>query len=287
MSATSVTSATSATSGKNIVRTGSIGRIAAAILSVLILSCLAAFTAFSAITEEGLDPKYKIIVDDEADFLEEADELKLVGDMRPLSKYGTVVFWTSQGSITDSETKAKNYIKKNVSTDINFSSVIFLIDMGTRQLEIFSCGKLRKTITISNSYSITNNVAWKATAKNYYGCASEAFSQMLALTKGNKVFVPMRYICSILLALAFALLFAYINVRKFSVQPLEANYDTNAKKTAKVTVLEETLVNSEKTRRSSDSGSSCGGSSCGGGSSSSCGGGGGGSSCGGGGSSGF
>ena len=257
----------------------SIRKTAMLLLTVLLFSCMTSIAASGTITEPGLSKEYQIIVDDEADLLSAEEESRLVDDMKPLSRYGTVVFWTTRQSGYNSETKARDYIRKNVSDSIRFSSTMFLIDMGSRQLQILSFGKLLNIVTVSNAYSITNNVSGKATAERYYDCASEAFSQMRALAQGRALFVPMRYICSALLALAVALLAAYLIVRKNSVQPMAANYDAAAKSDVKVEVLKESLVSQEKTARSS--GSSCGGGSgCGGG-------GGGGSSCGGGGSSGF
>ena len=252
--------------------------IAAFMLALLLLPAPSA----QAMTRlSGLGEGYEIIIDDRIDLLSDDEEARLAEVMRPISRYGTVVFYTVRESFGMEETRAREYLSANVSPNTRFSSTMFMINMGSRQLTIHSRGALLDTIGTSNAYSITNNVASKATSARYYDCAEAAFQQIYSVLQGNHVPSPMRWICSVLLALALALMLAWRIAHGRRPEPLTPPQMSAMAVSAAIAagIAGEKLVGQKKTRRSSDSGSGCGGGGCGGG--------GGGSSCGGGGSSGF
>ena len=253
-------------------------RIALMLILALLLALPAGAAAETRV--KGLNEKYEILIDDAANLLSDSEEQRLVDSMKPLSQYGTVVFWTTRSGFGGTESMARSYLSDHVSTDIRFSCAMFLIDMSHRQLWIECRGAMLDAFGIANSYTVTGDVASKATAKRYYECASEAFGKMDQVFRGNRLASPMRILCSVLIALAAALLIAYNRVRK-GMQPVLKMEDVAAAVHADVAldIAESKLIRETQTRRSSDS-SSSGCSSCGGGGSS-C------SSCGGGGGSGF
>ena len=247
-------------------------------LLVLMTACACAETRVA-----GLDPRYEILIDDQANLLSDEEEQKLADDMMPLTRHGTVAFWTTDTGFAGTESMARDYLSEHVSGDIHFSCALLLIDMSHRQLWIQCRGTMLDTIGISNCYTITGNVASKATVRRYYACAAEAFRQLNSVFLGERLASPMRIVCCVLMALALALLFTYRRVRRESVQPDVQPWEVAALVAVDIGVKEKNakLIRESKTRKSSDS-SSSGCFSCGGGGGSSCG-----SSCGGGGGSGF
>ena len=256
------------------------------ILALLLLMLTALMSSASArITETGLDQRYSIIVDDQRDLLTDQEENDLVEVMRPISQYGSVVFLTSSGGFGSNDEKALSYLQANVSTDRSFPVTLFHIDMGSRQLTIFSRGSLYQSLPTSSAYTITGNVARYATSRNYYRCAKEAFEQILEQVQTGHVASYMSWAHSALLALAIALFASFKVVHRDKEKrwnQLGSSLSAlNFSKVTDISISNEKLVRQSKEARASDS-SSCGSScsSCGGGGSS-C------SSCGGGGSSGF
>lgn len=243
---------------------------------LIIILLFSAVSAQARMEADGLASPYKVIIDDEANLLTEAQEKLLLEQMMPISKYGTVVFHTFSSYFSSEENLARNYLDHNVSRDVNFSCTMLHINMGTRQLWIQSRGALLNTIGITNAYTITNAIAGKATGRQYYQCAAEGFSQIYTLIKGGRLTSPMRWICSILFAAALALLIAIRVVYGEWKLSVPAPVVPAVVTAINVGVQHERLVGQKKTYIGSDS-SCSGGSSCGGG----------GSSCGGGGGSGF
>ena len=262
------------------------------ILAALIcLLCLLAATlaAEAKTVEEGLDSRYNIIIDDQADLLTPSLEAALVADMLPLTRYGCVAFYTTDTGWGSAEYKANEFLDTNFTTNRRgLSCTVFMIDMQKREIWIQSRGGMnsfRTRITASECYTVTDSTAVYATRRDYYGCASRTFRLMLDVIQGHTVPSPMRWICSAMLAAFIALIIDWRIVQKESVQERpekQSDFYSARYTTATLEIVSEKLVKSKKTARSSDSGSSCGGGGCGGGG---CGGGGGG--CGSGGGSSF
>ena len=69
----------------------------------LCLFCLAAVMMFSALSVNAASPikytnsetGYKVVLIDDANLLTFMEENKLIEDMKPLTKYGNIAFWTT------------------------------------------------------------------------------------------------------------------------------------------------------------------------------------------------
>ena len=151
------------------------------------------------------DDDYSIYIQDDMDLLSDREENMLRDDMAPVSEYGNVMFASCSSS--DAESAARTIYRDHFSHD---SGVIFLIDMGCREIYIFSDGEMYKTLNKKYALSITDNVYRKATAGKYYECASEAYSQMYKVLSNKNIPMPMRYINNLFLALSVAILLMYI-----------------------------------------------------------------------------
>jgi len=156
--------------------------------------------------------KYQLIIEDDADLLTESEETALKAEMNKLTEYGNIIFKsinTNPNYSTDAY--AKKYYNSRFGSQ---SGTVFLIDMYKRNIYIFSNGNNYNTITNEKAEVITDNIYTYASKKQYYKCASEAFSQIYTLLQGGKIAEPMKYISNAVIAVMLALL---INFAIFKV----------------------------------------------------------------------
>lgn len=214
------------------------------------------------------DTGYRAVIEEDAGLLSQEQCQALADSLTEMTAYGNVAFKTIGENDGNTEDYAESYYRSQFGTD---SGTLFLIDMGNRNLYIFSDGAVYQTITKAYANTITDNVYRYASQGNYYQCASEAFGQMLALLQGQKIAQPMKYICNGLLALILALLLHFCLVSSFArlKEPGKKDILRNAQKQFSYT--KPTAVFTHKTRTyhpidtDSSSGSSGGGSSSSGG----------------------
>ncbi len=147
----------------------------------------------------------EIVIKDDEDLLSDSEESSLREAMKPITEFGNVGFVT--GSSEDGEASAKSaYREIFAKTD----GIIFYIDMGCRKLCIFSDGKIYKTMSSSRANEITNSVYRYAREEDYYNCALEAFKKIDALLRGESVFLPIRYIHKLFIAMMLSSIILYL-----------------------------------------------------------------------------
>lgn len=218
---------------------------------------------------------YRLVIDDREDLLTASEENMLQIKMEKIRQYGNVGFVTvSQFSSTDTYTK-------NLYRDLfgRESGMLFVIDMGRRNIWIFCDGAIYRIINKSYANTITDNVYRYASKGQYYDCAYNVFDQAETLLEGGRISQPMKYISNALIALVLAILGNFIFLVIQRGESI-ANPDTIAKAMSSgvaVGIVSKVMTKSKKSRHVESSGGG-GGFSGGGG-----GGGGGGSSGGGGG----
>lgn len=156
-------------------------------------------------TETG----YKAVIEDDANLLKDYEINNLYDEMSKLTKYGNIIFKSIESNYDTTDSYARDYYHDNYGTR---SGTLFLIDMNNREIYIFSDGSNYKIITSAKAYIITDNTYRYATNKNYYKCASVAFSQVNTLLEGGKISEPMRYITNALAAIVIASLINFIIV---------------------------------------------------------------------------
>ena len=232
------------------------------------------------IEETNENTKFKIIIEDDANLLSDEERIKLKEKMTPLTEYGNIAFKTIDNNPYSSVSRyAERYYHNIFNKE---SGSLFLIDMATRNIYIFSDGYNYRIITSDKAYIITDNVYRYATNKNYYQCAAEAFDQMKTLLDGGKILEPMRYASNIVISITLGAFVAFfIAVKMTSSKKVSEKEILNMMNSHLIlNSIDASIVGSHKvySPRSDGGGSSGGGSSGGGG-----GGGGGGSSGGGGG----
>ena len=129
------------------------------------------------------DTGYSTYIIDDADLLTTEEESKLATDMKPITEYGNVMFlstnYNNEGTARD---YAKSYYEQYFGSK---SGTIFLVDMDTRNIWIYSKGRIYRTVTNAYGNTITDNVYTYASKGDYYSCASKAFEQELKILEGG------------------------------------------------------------------------------------------------------
>ncbi len=179
-------------------------------------SSICVFAEESDVTERSYTNSstgYEAVVYDMADLLSDTEEKALLDDMKAITTYGGAAFIT-----TDSNYSSTSYYAESMYREYfgKGSGAVFVIDMDNREIYIFTDGEIHKTVNNHYATSISDNVYRYASAKKYYACAQEVFSEITTLLQGAKIAQPMKYICNGLLAVILALLTNYFLSRILS-----------------------------------------------------------------------
>ena len=161
-------------------------------------------------TYENAETGYESVIFDEADLLSASEEADLLEEMKPITEHGNVAFV----SINDNPGYSTERYAEDFCEDYfgYASATVFIIDMDTRYIWVYSQGDIYDTITDDYAQTITDNVYTYASDEEYYRCASVAFEQINTLLEGKWIAQPMKYICNAFLAVAVALLINYFVV---------------------------------------------------------------------------
>ena len=167
--------------------------------------------AAETMTRQNGETGYKAVVDDSANLLDAAEYDGVFAAMMPVTDVCNAGFYTYSGQDQAYVmNKAKAWANTVFKEYPSGTCTLFIIDMATRQLAVWSSSDVEQTLTQSKSYTITDNVYKYASCGQYAACAESAFNQMNRALKGEKVSGPMRVISNALLALLAALLLAYL-----------------------------------------------------------------------------
>ena len=180
-------------------------KIFAFLLALILL--LPGLAAAETKTRQNETTGFKAVIEDQAGLLDPAEYDSLFATMMPITDVCNAGFYTYKGESREYVlTKAKTWANSNFTGTVT----LFIIDMATRQLAVWSSSDVEQTLTQAKSYTITDNVYKYASRGQYAACAESAFNQMNRALKGEKISGPMRVISNALLALLAALLLAYL-----------------------------------------------------------------------------
>ena len=238
---------------------------------VLLLAALPGFAA----AEEGESP-YRVVIEDGADLLTEAEEAELSAVMEKVLPYGNAAFVSVSVNSTTAERLAESKFMEFFG---DVSGALLLIDMDNRYIQLIADGAVYKTVTRTRCNEITDNIYTYASKGDYLSCASKAFEQVTGLLEGQRIAAPFRYVTNAFLALCLALLgnFALMSLqRRKKVSPENAlnvqvavNAASTAVKAGAVAAVALTMLDQRRTKHvessSSGGGHSGGGFSGGGG----------------------
>ena len=161
---------------------------------------------------------YAAYLDDTCDLLTAEEEQALLEDMKPISEYCNVTFFSGD----DGYGTAMQYAEETYRVYMNYDSgVLLMVDMYNRELTIYTDGEAYKVITPAKCRSITDNIYRYAVNGEFYSCASEAFAQSYLLLSGSRIAEPMKYISNLLIALclAFLLTYLFVSTRSRAMKP--------------------------------------------------------------------
>ena len=199
-------------------------KTALSILLVLLLTAgsLAAVLSSAQVSRAQTDPRAEVsadavsftssgtgfvaLIDDSEGLLSEDEKQELLEEMKPLTQYGNVMFCSTVQTSSNLVSSARSVYSQAFGTS---SGTLFLIDMGTRNLTLYSSGDNYDTITRTDANVITDNVYRYASQGDYCGAAENAFRQCLSLLEGRKIARPMKYINNALLSLILSILLMY------------------------------------------------------------------------------
>lgn len=247
----------------------------------LLFALILIISGFNGVSDVNADTRttgqnaYKIIIDDGANLLTDAEEKELLTIMNDITVYGNVAFVTTSYNNLSASSYATNYFSAEFGHGNN--GALFLIDMDNREIYLKCGGKIANVVTSSYCDSITDNTYRYAKSADYFKCAYKSFEQVYKLMAGQKIAQPMKYICNAFIALAFAVLLNYFIAKAFnrarmprSTEILSGAFVSQEFKNKKVHFINQTKTYSPQ---SSSSGGSSGGGGGGGGGGSSSGGG--------------
>ena len=219
------------------------------------------------------DTGFRAVVIDELGLMTSAEQEQLLEDMKAITKYGNAAFWSTDTYTSQEVEQAR--LKRRELFGLT-SGTIFVVNMGVRKISLQNYGYIESLLPSSYANTITNNVRNYATRKDYYGCASRAFSQVLTLMEGNRIAQPMKYMSNASIALMLGLMIMLLQVFRHASSFTRPNVRTliaaSAAGALSVFALNAVVTGSERkySPPSSSSGSSCSSCSSGGSSCSSC-----------------
>lgn len=167
------------------------------------LRCQGREAAEDPVYDRNPDTGFRVLVEDRAELLTVEEREELAETMYEITRYGNAAFVTTQNNAYTTEEFVRAYYGEQFGTD---SGTVFAIDMDNRNIWIHSDGAVYKVVTSAYADTVTDNVYRYASRGDYYGCAKEAFLEIDALLKEQKISQPMKYISNGLLAMILALL---------------------------------------------------------------------------------
>lgn len=182
---------------------------------------------------------YRIVLEDDADLLDEKDKTELIQYMEQIQSYGHVAFKSIDQNPATTEEFAHQYYQQQFGTE---SGIVFVIDKQNRYIWIHSDGAVSEIITDDYADIITDNVYTYATNKSYYYCAKQVYKQVYDLLRGEKIKQPMKYLSNALLGLVLSVLLHFVliigssRIRQIRSRNLLKNIDHNFQFTSEPTV---------------------------------------------------
>ena len=153
---------------------------------------------------------YSAVIEDPAGLLR-SGELDGVGAaMLPVTAYANTAFLTcgADGGSATVLNKARRWGDSFFGASVPYT--VFMIDMSTRRLGIYSSRSVYSLLNTARANTITDNVYQYATYGEYAACAEEAFTEMARIMAGEKIAEPMKLTSNILLALICSILISYL-----------------------------------------------------------------------------
>ncbi len=204
------------------------------------------------------------VIADLEDLLSDEEERLLLEQITPLTEYGNIAFLSDRAPSGETTEYVRNWYGTRYNRN---SGTVFFVDMNNRQIFIYSNGANYDVVTDTVADNITDKVYRYASRGDYYGCASESFSQIATVLGGGWISMPMKYISNALVAMGLSLIICYLFAYGCSHAQRSSNDEllTYVDKSFNYTKPTLTFTRTEKKYHPRSSGSGGGGRSGGGG----------------------
>ena len=185
----------------------------AALLLAFLLACVLSPALAESHKAEEKNPVsgFRAVLYDQAGLLAEEEVKGVLRAMYPVTDYANAGFVTYDvpdafnGNVLS---KARSWGDKTFGSSSPYT--VFIIDMKTRRLGIYSSKKVFSLLSTAKANTITDNVYKYASREEYADCAKEAFRQICLVMEGQKLNEPMKNVSNVFLALICAILLTYM-----------------------------------------------------------------------------
>ncbi|MBO7729848.1 MAG: TPM domain-containing protein [Lachnospiraceae bacterium] len=181
------------------------------LFAVVFAMLLSLLFAGEAKAYDYMDPDTgnRIIIEDGANVLTEAEIRMLAEDMKPALEYGNIMFVTAD----EPHSSGINYYAASIYHSYfgNYvSGTMVIIDFYNRDFYIFSDGKNYDILTTAKANVITDNNYKSLSNAKYYEGARNTFAQIISVLSGGRIAEPMKHICNAILAILLGMLICAI-----------------------------------------------------------------------------
>lgn len=142
--------------------------------------------------------KKNVKIIDDAGLLKKGERKALLNKLNKMSKkYSYLIFTTNEKTLSIHK-QAEEFYRDNFEDD---SGVIFLVNMGEREIYLAANKDAKKLIKNKDALDVTDNCYRYAKKGNFYECLNHAFSDIDSLLNHRGIIRTMRYVVGILFGL--------------------------------------------------------------------------------------
>ena len=190
------------------------------LLCMLTVLLLLAFSVNSclAYAAEDVDENtgFGAVIEDNANLLDPGEIPELLETMKQVTPFCPVGVLTRPASGGDSYGGTVENIAyqwgRSVFGERDF--IVFLIDMKSRNICIYSNGGMVRRFTEADADTVTDNVSSYATHGRYGDCTEAAMDQIAKVLGGEQIARPMKYISNVLIAVCLSVILCFVIVSR-------------------------------------------------------------------------
>ena len=172
-------------------------------VGIMLLILLGKFLLSQAAALVASDKTYEVYIDDRSELMTKEERESLEEQLGELTVYGNMMFL---------DTGYHNYSSAQKYAEARYRDlcgmepgVVFLIDMYNREIWLAATGSPKSKLTSAICYEITDRTYRYAANRDYYACASAAFTEVQNILDGGYLLPIMRILISLFLSLIAAL----------------------------------------------------------------------------------
>ena len=134
----------------------------------------------AALEYVNFDTGYRALVLDEEDLLNESEKAQLLEDMKPITEFGDIAFWSTGEDADDAVEQAGEKRQELFGRE---SGTILVVNINLRKVSINSYGRIYERVPENEAKTVTNNISEFLSNQEYYQGAQAAFEQIEILLR--------------------------------------------------------------------------------------------------------